>query len=656
MKIVVAAVFTCICVCVGAVTSLKFDLSETFSFVASETAETKPESDDESKDSASPATQPAVIVSLAPSDNLLIDYKFIGAAVELPKTYLSMFETGMKTATEGMFHSKPAGALCYFSEELKPDVLLCLPVVDLGPFLDNLRKIGTVKYNETLITFEPKMFPQAFMMRHVGDYVFISDTVKTLQLAPADPESMFSDMASTYHAAVKIQFEQIPEEFKNQYKEQLVSQMKTATRQGNYVQPGDLTTVSEQLDNNLSEIKEMLIGLLVDQSKGALALDVNLTATDDSKIAQLSEKNSKIPATLFAGFYDDKAAVNLNICTAILPEDATQIRNAISRASEEFELSLPGEERETEQDKAFAEFVDEIFESLEKTAANSHVDIGLSGTVRFDQTSEIVLGIRLDDPKAIESNLRRLFQVTSESTETADQIKFMPNVAQVDDAVFHQVLLLEEQEDPRVFGPELRVTFGFGTDAVYLGLGENALNSLKQKMADSVAQQNSIVPAVRFGMRLQQFVKLVEPEAKDAFAHKMFMAVAGNDRMEIVSSMHDNTVNSRASFDTGLAKVIWKTAEAKMNGTAEVVTTKKPTGSTRIRSTRSNQKSNSRTTNPSSASSSQAGNSSSSRPMNFSRPKNSSSSPTRVRNNRVPANYHMIPQQTIPRNPKPPKK
>src|SRR5262249_6897234 len=147
-----------------------------------------------------------------------------------------------------------------------------------------------------------------------------------------------------------------------------------------------------------------------------------------------------------------------------------------------------GDERETVK-AAMSDLIDAISETL----SEAHVDAAASVNL-VSNSATIIAGVHTKDPAKVESALKKLEPAAKKSPDFPG-IKW--NAAEHAGVKFHtlSIPIPEKEKQPReLFGENMDVAIGIGSDAVYVAIGRNNMETIKKAIDASAAAKEKEVP------------------------------------------------------------------------------------------------------------------------------------------------------------------
>lgn len=233
-----------------------------------------------------------------------------------------------------------------------------------------------------------------------------------------------------------------------------------------------------------------------------------------------------------------------------------QIDNAID---EQEEIELTDAQRDTLK-SAGADLMD-VYESMVYADAS---DMGASINYAEGGLS-LIAGATNDEPKKLESALKKLVQVLEELPESAEvewDIEWDAD-SHADVAMHTLAFPLPDEAwaaEP-LLGDVIELTLGVGTDKVYMAAGPNGVSDLKRAIDSSASNAGPLEHPLEMLLSVKQLIELALPYAEEEAAPVMEMlleAFEGEDADKITARILrlDGGALFRYEIESGVLKAI----------------------------------------------------------------------------------------------------
>ena len=507
--------------------------------------------------------KPALVISLASPDKLLSDMgflakaadaeQFVGVAQLLAQQYLQLMDT-----------KQPAGILIDVDGGA-PAGLAFLPVNNY-PRMKEMITAQFARPQEQGGGIDKMDLGQPVFMKSQGSYVFVSTAINKLQNLPAEPVKLLDGMQSNYAIGVRLNVQSIPVELRRT----AVSEMRQGFERelagrssddpGNEVAEKVGRNMMEQITAAVNETSTLTAGWGVDPDKGHTYVDVAVTAMPNTNMAKKMSLLSKATTT-FAGLNFPGAAARLNVATVMGPDQIQHNMDLLQSFESTMMKELEGQENETKQ-RAKAIFQD-LVDVLKATAKTGRTDAG--GVLLLNDTDprlQLAIGMAVADGNKLDRAFRKALELAKDEGELPE---VQLNAATHKGVNFHKLTISGLDRDAqKVFGEAISIAVGFGAESVYVGLGGEPIDLLKQaidKSSRPVAAAPttltlSLTPIIRFAKSVD------DAPAADAILEALG-ASGGRDHITIVSQVIPNGVQYRLAVEDGVIRAIAKSATRK---------------------------------------------------------------------------------------------
>ena len=515
---------------------------------------------------AQSSPEPAVVISLAPVKEQLSDINHLVEASGFGQ--LKFFiKTQVKYYTNGIDATRPAGALLYFEgDNPEPKVVVFLPVKDIDDFLDTVSNLAEVDEEDDFIEISAN--GESFFATEKGSNVFISQSKESLTDLPEDPQSMLGDMSSKYNIGVQVIGSRIPDELR----EKAIDLIKDGYLDSLQSMGGDPDQIDKQIADfeeqikMLSDIDEITFGMATEAEKGKLSMEGIVTGKPGSKVAKSYAGFANPEPSRFAGFMNDKAAMDYNMSFKVLSEDSEQIGDQLDTLIEQMmtELDNDGEFEDAELDTIRSAAV-QIAEVIEETYKQGRIDTG-GHLMMGENDYNFASGGQVSDPKKIESAAKELIGLLKE--RAGDVFEFNLDFTKHEGINFHEIVFKvpeDEEELQDYVGPEVIILLGIGEKDVYLAAGKNPMDTLKAAMANSAAAaEYPVVYNVRITPILEYAASTTGQPMLDNFVEKL--KELGKDRITAYSKAVENGLFTRVEMEDGILSLIQDAVEGMQGG------------------------------------------------------------------------------------------
>ncbi len=501
---------------------------------------------------------PPVVVSIAGYDQLMKSMTALSAIVGMPLDQMVQQQiTGLTggQGLQGMDKSKPiVGALNLGDGE--PTVTLCLPITNLQQFLGTLPPPfaqtedaggGVLKLTGT---------PEPTYVKDAGGWVYVSDSVENLASAPADPAATAGDLPTKYAVAIQASVQALPKE----QRDGLISFLKMQAVQNLQQSGADPIQINvmnkqlERLQKISDEINQVTAGLAIDEAAKKVVLEFTVTAVPGSQTAAEYSALKDGP-TNFAGFLAPNAAITGLVAYDVPKNDEDlaildlQQQQAKTKALQNIDADpgIPGDVKAIVKD-AVGTLIDVGFNTLKQ----NKFDAGLA--VFVDDKSTMVAGGAVSDGAALETALKQIIDIGQKDGS-------IPPINL--DALthggynFHTMILPVPIPQAQGFiGPQLEVVLGTGADAIFIGVGGNAIAQLKSIIDASQAAKGQTVTPFQLNIALAPFAAAAAQLDESGAAAQAAQSLQQNGSIRITSLGIENGAVGRIEIEENVIKSI----------------------------------------------------------------------------------------------------
>jgi len=509
---------------------------------------------------------PAIIVSLAKVDRLLADVGYLTRAAGTPEV------GGLVTIMAGEFiqgldTKKPLGVVLTMNGP-QPSGLAFVGVSDFDLVTSQIEEsVGDLQdVGNGILRLDMQ---RSIYLKKQDGWVFISDSAENLATLPANPVALLGDLPATYEVAVQVNVQNISPEIREMALQNIQQGMdQQLARQNADADEREArdALAQQSLENMrmlLNETEQFLVGWGVDQQAGVTFLNVGMTAVEGSKLAtqMLSYGTSK---SGFAGVALPDAAATVQFNSQLNETDIPQIVDSLKIAKEQaLEQVDEDDELPTEESrKAVKRIIVGIFEVITDTVKNGKLD-GAASLALGPQSVQLLAGGYVADGLAIEREVKRLLELAKEVEDNPQLDNVKLNRETHRDVNLHTLALpvpADEADARRVLGDQVDIALGTSTNSIYLAVGPDALQILK----DAIDRNAEGIDGPPLPMSLQvalspiaQFVASLDDEPALQRMADVLESNADRDGISITaSSSAERALSYRIEVQEGVLSLI----------------------------------------------------------------------------------------------------
>jgi hypothetical protein len=547
--------------------------------------------------SADGATTPAgdlkivAAVAFTNYDQLMKDVDFIGSLIGQPNLSAAVQQQlAMATGGKGLAGvdtAKPWGLILQ-TDGMQFLPIICLPVTNADEVLATLGTIGG-EVKDVADGLKQVTLPngKSAYIKNTGGWSFMSQNQASLARVPSNPEAAFSTVLKDYDIAARARAQNVPQ----MYRQMGILALQAAMQQQLLRQPGESDeefatrrkSVQDQMQQTVEQLQQLdtlSVGVSVDDSKKNSQLEFTYTVVPDGTLAKQFAAY-KEPQTNFAGFRQPDAAATFELVAKADPQaiqkDLAQFEALINGARAKFDKSVDEQGGDLDDAKrdAIKAAAGEWFDALEATLKSGQFDGAASLNVTPDSLTWVG-GALVLDPSKVEAGLKKLDEQFKSSSKFAG---VQWNADNHEGINFHtmSIPLPPSAEGPaKLLGDRADVTVGIGPQAVYLGVGQDNMQALKQAIDTSKAEPNKTTPPFEVTVAIAPLLE-VAAQAEDGPERAKLQAAAdmlrktspGRDHIRVVGQMIPNGLRYRIEAEDGAMKaILMKAIEAKQKAAA----------------------------------------------------------------------------------------
>lgn len=522
---------------------------------------------------AAGATEPVLVVTLGSINKLMQDVNYISSVVGQPQAG-GMFTMLAGTFTQGIDMTMPIGILVPLVDGA-PQPIAVIPTTDVKSILKRLEAQTGPADELDDGTLVVAVGANTIYIRQNGPWAAMAPRKDLLDLAPADPTTLFQGLGNDFDIAFRLRMQQVPAETRGMLVQQIRQGFEQAMEKQDEVDE-DATrqfadSTMQNLEQFINETDTLQVGLNIDQASKQVAIDSSFTAVPGSSLAAISGGQQPIPSQ-FASVIRDDAAAYYHAATSISAEAVEQTRMTLKSTITSLGGALESEESlSDEQRKDIREMIDRVVDLSMKSVEEGRADLGallLADATQF----RFVFGSFVADGNEA-AQLVKDFAKKIENETDAPRFKF--DIATYKDVTMHMVeadVPEDEDEARKIFGEFLRVHIGTGPKAVYLAVGENSESLLKELIDNSTLDQGADRPVGQLKMTLMPILQYANSIESNGVISAMINALNSAPDEGVVTLIQESIPNGQASafrIGEGLIRAIgaavMEAQNAKMN-------------------------------------------------------------------------------------------
>jgi hypothetical protein len=523
-------------------------------------------------DAAAQEAKPVAVLSVAGYDHLMADLNYLGQVTDNPDLaenldgMIKFFTQGQ--GIRGLDKKQPWG-LAVFASESDFKAIAFLPVTDLRQLLGSLAGLLPVEPEDAgdgVLEIQGPQGDSAFI-KHQGNWAYLAQAKDHLADVPADPVKLLDGLNEQYDIALRGYVQNIPEI----YRQMAIEQMRSAARAADFREEGEDDAAYElrramaqrqikQLESLINEISTITLGWTIDSQARRTYLEVGVTAVPGTKTAAQFAGMTDTTSD-YAGFLMPGSAVNLHFSGKASPEDVEQTVLALKamRARAESEIDNDPNLPDPQLKAAAKEVLGDFITILQRTIESGKMDGGALLRLQPEALS-LVAGGYVVDGAAVESAIKKLVELAKNEPGFPSEIRFNFNAGTHGGLTLHSVQIpVPDPNAVRFLGDQLEVYLATGGQSVYLALGKNSLDLLKEAIDKNAAEVGSTVAPMQMTVSLApifKFAAAVEPNPMVEMLAEELAKAGGKDRILITARTVPQGVAYRIEAEEAVLKLI----------------------------------------------------------------------------------------------------
>ncbi len=517
--------------------------------------------------------KPLLTVALSSYDRIISDVRAISPPSAMTVEGLLNAVSGGQ-GLEGLDKKRPMGLLLRTDGQqiLLQETLVFVPVKDLPKLLKALEpSIGETEEKDGV--FEVNAKDQTIFLKQAGDWTYISMSSDGLAKLPKNPLEALEGLDKDYDLGIRVSVQDIPQA----YRQLLVGFIQMAGQQSLQQRPDESEEEQQlrakafeqsikQMTQVLNELDKLVLGIKIDDKTGSALLDFVTTAVKGSDLAKQYTTAAEPVETKFAGFLLEGAAISVSAAQKIPQTNLEQVKSSMATARAGALKDLENQDL-SEEDLALAkEITNQLFEVVENTLKGGLLDMGASVKVG-PEAATVVAGMRVLDTEKIDTMLKKLAEkVAKEDAKVAEAIKL--NAAEYEGVHFHRISVPTEAiptdgevDLSKLVGKSLDAFIGIGKESVYLGVGRDALETVKKAIDKSKEARK--IPPMQLTITAMPLIEFVGSVAKDdevtSVINILTQVLKGNpgkDHLIITSTVIPDGGKMRIEVQEGILKLL----------------------------------------------------------------------------------------------------
>lgn len=506
------------------------------------------------------ATEPVVVVTLGSVNKLMQDVNYMTSVMGQAQAG-GLFTMMAGTFTQGIDTTQPIGIIVPLVNQM-PQPIALVPTADVKTVLERLEAQTGPMDELDDGTMVIALGASTVYIRQVGNWAVLAPQRNLLDLAPADPTTLFKGMGNDYDLAVRLRLQQVPEELREMLTAQIRQGFEQAMNNQSDPEAEAAREMAEssldQLEMVLSQTDEIRFGFNIDQEGKQVAFDGSFTAIPGSDLASMYGGQQAIPSR-FSSVIRDDAAVFYHAATSVTPEAVNQTRATLKTYMAAMENTIAGEDSlDSVRKEELTAMMGQVSDLAMATIEEGKADVG--AVLLADQSDfRFVFGAFVSDGNAAAQIVK---DVAEKFENEPNAPRFLFDQGKYKGITMHVIeadVPEDKDEARRMFGDTLQVHIGTGDKAVYAAIGNDS-EALMKQLIDSGDDDNvgdrpvgqlkiSLLPILQYAQSI---------ESNDTLSAMIDALSRSPDPGEVavVSRAIQNGTSSRVTMGEGLLQAI----------------------------------------------------------------------------------------------------
>ena len=520
------------------------------------------------------ATEPVVVVTLGSINKLMQDINYVSGIVGQPQIG-GMFAMSAGMFTQGIDMNQPIAVIVPLVNGA-PEPIAMIPTADVRTVLKRLEAQTGPADELNDGTLVVAIGANTVFIRQLGSWAVVARNQDLLDLAPADPTSLFQGMGNDFDIAVRLQMQQVPKATRDMLIAQLRQGFEQAIAKQDQADAEGTKQMAQssigQLEQIIADTDELMFAVNINQAEKQIAIEGYFTAVPNTDLAAVYGGQQAAPSQ-FSSVIRDDAASYYHASATIANEAVEQTIVSLETATGALHKMIDNSDDLNEQQgKEVKELLDRVINLGKDSIKSGKIDLGAL-LLANQNDFQFVMGSYVSDGKEAAQIVKDLAAKIEGET---DAPRFIFDQETYNGVTMHVVEAdVPEKEDElrEMFGTTLKVHIGTADQAVYLAVGERSMDQLKQLIDSGSVGQGSVGARPIGQLRVKllpilQYAQSVESnDAISAMIDTLSRAADGGE-VYVVQSGIENGQRSKVSLSEGLLQAIGAAArqaqQAKM--------------------------------------------------------------------------------------------
>ncbi len=208
----------------------------------------------------------------------------------------------------------------------------------------------------------------------------------------------------------------------------------------------------------------------------------------------------------------------------------------------------------------------DFLDAFQATIESGQMDGGAALQMGADKLT-LVAAVQIKEPGKFESGFKKLAELAAKEPDFKG---VQWNAAKHEGVNFHTMAIpvpADKAEARKMFGEQVDVAIGIGSDAVYVALGNDNLAAVNKAIDDSKANPGKAVPPFEFSLSLGQVMEFAAANAEEkqrpmlqSIADMLKSNAQGRDHVRASGILIENGLKYHFEAEEGVLRAIGKAA------------------------------------------------------------------------------------------------
>jgi len=510
-------------------------------------------------EAAAQTTDPVVVVTLGSINKLTQDVNYLTGAVGQAQAG-GMFNMMAVTFTQGVDTTRPIGVIVPLVDGV-PQPIGLIPTSDVKTVLKRLEAQTGPADELDDGTLVVAFGASTIFIRQADQWAVVAPRRDLLDVAPADPSELFKGLGNNYDLGVRLRMQRVPEQMRQMLTQQMRFGFESAMQRQQGADVDSTRQVAEntikQLEQIINETDQVTFGINIDQQEKQVEVDVAFTAVPNTDLAAMYGSQVPVPSQ-FSSVIRPDAAGYYHAAVAISPEAVDQVRTNMDGTMTTIRNALKNNNLTPSQQAEIEDLIDRVMQLAVKSMAEGRADVGALLLANEEQF-RFVFGSFVADGSEAAAIVKDLAKKV-ENEENAPTFKF--DIDTYKEVALHAVeaeVPESEDEARAMFGETLRVHIGTGPKAVYVAVGKNSLELMKELIDKAGSDKTANRPAGQLNVKLLPILQYAQSIESNDTLTAMIDALTraeGDGEITLVQESIPNGQETEFTIGEGVLRAI----------------------------------------------------------------------------------------------------